>query len=101
MVTFDVKSNNGRDIWLEALVQVSGEDAIQRKADAERAVRCTLEAAAEAFPRYWPRHLCDWCRIESVKPRGGVVEIVVRMPVPMGRYVLALPHAEAVQEAAS
>jgi hypothetical protein len=104
MITFAVLHNNGRDVWLETTVVVDSPDAMERMAKADRRVCEALSAAAETFPPEWSRHLCDWCRFErwgGDSHRG--VRFVMRMPVAMGRHVLAMqePETEALREAAS
>jgi hypothetical protein len=104
MVHFTVLHNNGRDVWLETTVTVDSPDAMERMAKAERRVDEALSAAAETFPPEWSRHLCDWCRLERWGGDGHRrAHFVVRMPVPQGRYVLALqePETEAMREAAT
>ena len=98
MITFNVKHNNGRDIWLETRVVVDAPYAVDREREAKRRVCEALGAAAKTFPPEWPRALCDWCRFERWGSDGY---FVVRMPVAMGRRVLAMQEDVVLQEAAS
>ncbi len=98
MIIFDVKHNDGRHIWLETRIAANSSYAMDREREAKRQVCEALSAAAATFPPEWSRHLCDWCRFERWGSDGC---FVVRMPVAMGQYVLAMQEDVVLQEAAS